>query len=158
MGLCDISWLRRGESVDEQGERAIDKIADAICRDLRALGLFVEAKKYGPDFCEIVASSSRKMITRPDGKEASGVALLLAGAYDPPTLVFEEINSLKPGLGRQMVGAVLGGLKAHPGVFERIRVDDASPRSGDGRRWWERVAASHTEFEWVITHDEDRER
>jgi hypothetical protein len=112
--MWDILRLRRGKGADEKNDRAIDKVADDICRNLRGLGLYVESKKYGSGFCEIVASSSRRMITVPGGKEASGIALLLAGKYDPLTLVFEEINSLRGGLGRQMVGEVLAGLREHP--------------------------------------------
>jgi hypothetical protein len=155
MGVWDILGLGR-RPADDKCDPAIDEIAVAVCRNLRGLGLHVQSKKYGSGFCEIVASSSRRMITTPDGTEASGIALLLAGKYDPPMLVFEEINSLQPGLGRQMIGAVLAGLKERPGVFERLRVNDLSRRLHDGRRWWEHVAASYPEFDWVITHDEDR--
>lgn len=155
MGVWNIPRLRRGISANEKSDPAIEKIADDICRNLRGLGLHVESKNYGSGFWEIVASSSRKMITLPDGKEASGIALLLAGKYDPSTLVFEQINSLRPGLGSRMVGAVIAGLKEKPGVFDRLRVNDLSPRLRAGGRWWEHIASSHPEFEWNITHDED---
>jgi hypothetical protein len=155
MGVWGILRLRSNEGVNEKSDPAIEKIADDMCRNLRGLGLYVESKKYGNGFWEIIASSSRKMITLPDGKEASGIALLLAGEYDPPTLVFEQINSLRPGLGSRMVGAAIAGLERRPGVFERLRVNDLSPRLEDGRRWWERIASSHPEFDWHITHDED---
>ena len=148
--MRDRRKARVGESVDP----AMRDIAETTCARLEALGLHVRRRFYGRGFCEIVASSSPRMITLPDGAEASGVALLLARAYDPPTLVFEQINSLKPGLGRQMVEAVFATLKEHPGVFKRVRVDDASPILRDGRRWWERVAAEHPEVDWRITHDE----
>ncbi len=95
------------------------------------------------------------MITLPHNAEASGLALLLAQKYDPPTLVFEEINSLKPGLGRAMIAAAVSGLGARPGLFQRIRVNDLSRRLHDGRRWWEHVAGAYPAFEWVVTHDED---
>ena len=155
MGIRDILRLRRSKGADEKSDPAIEKIADDICRNLRGLGLYVESKKYGSGFWEIIASSSRKMITIPDGKEASGIALLLAEKYDPPALVFEEINSLRAGLGSQMVSAVVAGLEGRPGVFKRLKVNDLSPRLKDGRRWWEHVASSHPEFDWNITHDED---
>lgn len=155
MSIWDILRLRRTKGAGEKNDPTIEKIADDICANLRGLGLFVESRKYRNSFWEITASSSRKMITTPDGREASGIALLLAGKYDPPTLVFEEINSLRAGLGRRMVGAVIAGLEERPGVFERLRVNDLSPRLKDGRRWWENVASSHPQFDWRITHDED---
>lgn len=156
MGVTDILRTRRRNSANEKSDPAIEKIADGVCRNLRGLGLFVESKKYGSGFCEIVASSSRRLITVPDGKEASGIALLLAGKFDPPAVVFEEINSLSPGLGGQMVRAVIAGLEERPGVFRQLRVNDLSPRLKDGRRWWEHIASSHPEFDWKITHDEGR--
>lgn len=151
MGVWDFL---RGKGA-EKGDPAIEKIADEICRNLRSLGLYVDSRRYGSGFWEIKASSSRKIITVPDGKEASGIALLLASAYDPPTLVFEQINSLTPGLGRKMVGAAVAGLKERPGLFQRLRVNDLSPRMTDGRQWWEHIASSYPQFDWLITHDED---
>ncbi len=129
-------------------------IAEAISDNLAALGLFVDSRPYGRSFFEIKASTSPKLITTPDGTKASGIALLLAGAYEPPSLVFEQINSLRRGLGRAMVEAVLAGAKARPDAFRRLRVNDLSPRLPDGRRWWEHVAAAHPEFDWFITHEE----
>lgn len=126
----------------------------AIERHLLELGLYVKAKSYGSHFCEIVASTSPKMITAPGDDRASGIALLLAGGYDPPTLVFEQINSLKPGLGAAMVDAVLAGLRESPAGFERVRVDDASPRAADGRSFWQRMAARHAGFDWAIAQNE----
>lgn len=152
MGVWANLFPRGRKSADPESD-TIAKIAAEICRNLCGLGLYVDSKMYGGGFCEIVASSSQKMITLPHGKEASGIALLLAAKYDPPTLVFEEINSLRRGLGRQMVDAVFAGLQERPGVFARLRVDDLSPRQSDGRRWWEHVASSHPEFDWTITHD-----
>jgi len=131
---------------------ALADLAEAIYHNLRALGLFVRARHHGLGFCEIVASTSPKLVTTPDGKEASGIALLLASAYDPPTLVFEEINSLQRGLGRKMVAAAL---EPSIGAFPRVRVNDLSPFQTDGLRWWEHVARVHAAFEWVITHDAD---
>ena len=80
-------------------------------------GYLLSSKQYGRSFCEIRASTSEKMITTPDGTEASGIALLLAGKYEPPSLVFEQINSLKRGLGRQMVEAAIAGVSRAPGRF-----------------------------------------
>ncbi|WP_246207079.1 hypothetical protein [Methylocystis heyeri] len=148
-------WLTRGGGGGRNEVSPNDAIAAAISANLRGLGLYVRSKKYGDGFCEIAASTSSKMITLPHDPEASGVALLLAQKYDPPTLVFEEINSLRPGLGRAMIGAVAMGLNAHPGVFGRIRVNDLSRRLHDGRRWWEHIADAYPEFEWIITHDAD---
>lgn len=133
---------------------AMRAVAEAIAHNLAALGLYVDSRSYGRNFLEIKASTSPKLITTPDGTEASGVALLLAGAYEPPSLVFEQINSLQRGLGRAMVEAVIAGAKERPDVFRRLRVNDLSPRLQDGRRWWEHVAAAHPEFDWAITHEE----
>ncbi|MEF3366492.1 hypothetical protein V3H18_08095 [Methylocystis sp. 9N] len=154
MGVWDISRLWRRVGAAEKGDPAIAEIAGEICRNLAALGLFVESKQYGTSFWEIRASTSPKMITTPDGTEASGVALLLAGKFEPPALVFEQINSLRRGLGREMVEAAIAGLKARPAVFGRVKVNDLSPRMKDGRRWWEHVADAHAEFDWAITHEE----
>jgi len=145
------SWRRDAAA---QPDPAMLAIAEAISRNLAILGLFVDSKQYGRGFFEIKASTSPRLITTPDGTEASGIALLLAGGYEPPTLVFEQINSLQRGLGRAMVEAVIAGVKERPGAFGRLRVNDLSPRLQDGRRWWEHVAAAHREFEWVITHEE----
>lgn len=145
-------WLRK--PAVQQPDAAILAIAEAISRNLAALGLFVDSRPYGRGFFEIKASTSSKLITTPDGREASGIALLLAGAYEPPSLVFEQINSLQRGLGRAMVEAVIAGVKERPAAFRLLRVNDLSPRLQDGRRWWEHVAAAHPEFDWVITHEE----
>ena len=130
-------------------------LAAAICRNLRGLALFVECKRYGTSYFEIVASTSKRLITRPDNDEASGIALLLAGKYEPPTLVFEEINSVRRGFGRKMVAAVFAALDEAPGTIPRVRVDDLSPRLKDGRRWWEHVAGDYIGYEWIITHGEN---
>ena len=147
-----LQWL--GLAREEAPDPALARAAEAIGANLRALGLFVAAKAYGPHFVEIVASTSLKLVTMPGGKEASGVALLLARSYDPPTLVFEEINSLQPGLGRRMVEAALQGLAAPECPFRKIRVDDASPRGRDGSSFWRRLAASHPWLDWEITEKE----
>lgn len=154
MGLWGLrlwSGLRAGEKADP----AIRELAEEISRNLRALGLFVNNRSYGRSFCEIRASTSAKLITTPGGDQASGVALLLAGGFDPPALVFEQINSLAPGLGRKMVGAVMAGLQARPDVLRRVKVNDLSPFQKDGRRWWEHVADGYPDLDWRITHDED---
>jgi hypothetical protein len=148
---------RFGLARDEGPDPALAGAAEAIVANLRALGLFVASKAYGPHFVEIVASTSPKLVTTPESAEASGVALLLAQSYDPPTLVFEEINSLQAGLGRRMVEAVLQGLAAPECPFRKVRVDDASPLRGDGLSFWRRVAAAHQWIEWEITEHE-RER
>jgi hypothetical protein len=139
---------------EESADAAIARTAEAIEKNLRALGLFVEAKPFGRHFVEIVASTSPKRITTPGSPLASGLALLLAGKYDPPTLVFEEINSLNAGLGRRMVEAALHGLAAQGCPFRKIRVDDASPLGRDGLSFWRRAAASHAWLEWEITENE----
>ncbi|HEY8125036.1 MAG TPA: hypothetical protein VIF88_06410 [Methylocystis sp.] len=145
-------WRRKPAA--QPPDPAMLAIGEAISRNLAALGLFVDFQQYGRSFFEIKASTSARLITTPDGTEASGIALLLASAYEPPSLVFEQINSLKRGLGRAMVEAVLDGAKVQPDAFRRLRVNDLSPRLPDGRRWWEHVAAAHPEFDWVITHEE----
>jgi len=139
---------------DLRADPGVTRTAEAIVANLRALGLFVEAKPFGPPFVEIVASTSPKLVTTPGSPLASGVALLLAGAYDPPTLVFEEINSLKPRLGRAMVDAALRGLTGQECPFRKIRVDDASPRGSDGLSFWRRAAAAHAWLDWEITENE----
>ncbi|MGJ0396666.1 MAG: hypothetical protein ACR65U_10635 [Methylocystis sp.] len=154
MGGWNIAQLWRKAGAKDVSDPAMRAIAEAISDNLAALGLFVDSRPYGRSFFEIKASTSPKLITTPDGTEASGIALLLAGAYEPPSLVFEQINSLRRGLGRAMVEAVLAGAKARPDAFRRLRVNDLSPRLPDGRRWWEHVAAAHPEFDWVITHEE----
>jgi hypothetical protein len=149
------SPVKRGaDNVDPH----LREIAEDVCARLGALSLHVRCTFHGRGFCEIAASSSPKIVTLPGSAQASGVALLLAAAYDPPTLVFEEINSLTPGLGRRMTTAALGALQERPGLFRRIRVDDASPLQRDGRRWWAHVAQAYPEFDWVITHDELQRR
>ncbi len=152
MGVFDFFWSwRRRKPVDP----AIDAVAHEICANLAALGLHVGSTSQGMRFIEIRGSTSKRLITTPDSKEASGVALLLAGGYDPPAVVFEQINSIEPGLGSRMVGAVLAGARTRPDVFSCVRVNDLSPFQPDGRRWWEHVADAHPQFDWRITHDPD---
>ena len=139
----------------EKRNKPVTDVASSVAERLRALDLFVVSQAHGPGFCEIFASSSPRMIVVPDSAEASGVAILLAAAYEPPTVVFERINSITPGLGRRMVAAVLDGLRAHPGVFLHLRVNDLSPFQADGRRWWEHIADGYNDFEWIITDDPD---
>ncbi len=154
MAFWEVLRFWRRKPAVQQADPAMLAIGEAISRNLAALGLFVDSRPYGRGFFEIKASTSSKLITTPDGTEASGIALLLAGAYEPPSLVFEQINSLQRGLGRAMVEAVIAGVQERPGAFRLLRVNDLSPRLQDGRRWWEHVAAAHPEFDWVITHEE----
>jgi hypothetical protein len=153
MNLRNILSSRTSKRADDV-DPAMQAIVDAISANLAALGLYVDSRGYGRGFVEIKASTSPKLITTPDGTQASGIALLLARAYEPPSLVFEQINSLRRGLGRAMVEAVIAGAKARPDAFRWLRVNDLSPRLPDGRRWWEHVADAHPEFDWVITHEE----
>lgn len=149
------SLLSRPGAAPDCAEPEIAQLAGAIADRLRALDLVVASRAHGRNFYEIFASSSSRMIVLPESAEASGVAALLAGAYTPPTLVFERINSITPGLGRRMVAAVLDSLREHPGVFTHVRVNDLSPVQKDGRRWWEHIADENADFEWIITHDPD---
>lgn len=151
MAFWSISKKRRGQ---DGGDNALSVIAAAVCENLRGLGLFVDCKSYGRGFREIRASSCPKLTTTP-GAQASGVALLLAEKFDPPALVFEQINSRERGLGRKMVAAVMDGVRARPGVLRRVKVNDLSPFQKDGRRWWEHIADRHDDFDWRITHDPD---
>jgi hypothetical protein len=151
MGVFDFLRPRREKAV----EPAIEAVAEAVRANLAALGLRVGAQSYGRRFVEIRGSTSDRLITTPDSKEASGVAVLLAGGYEPPAIVFEQINSIEPGLGRRMVGAVLAGARTRPGLFPCVKVNDLSPFQRDGRRWWAHVADAHRDFDWRITHDPD---
>jgi hypothetical protein len=153
MGFWD--FLGRRRNWRSETRPALAALAEDICVNLRGLELFVDARPHGTGFVEIRASTSRELITTPDSAEASGVALLLAGKYDPPALVFEQINSIQPGLGRRMVAAVMAGLRAHPGVLACVKVNDLSPFQPDGRRWWEHVADGYADLRWRITHDPD---
>ncbi len=153
MSLWGLLWRGRRRRAETRPD--IAALGEDIASNLRSLGLFVDAQPHGTGFVEIRASTSPKLITTPDSVEASGVALLLAGKYDPPALVFEQINSIQPGLGRRMVAAAMAGLRAHPGVLACVKVNDLSPFQPDGRRWWEHVADDYADFEWRITHDPD---
>lgn len=152
MGFWDFVLGRKRQA---ETSPALAALAEQIAANLRGLGLFVDAAPHGTGFVEIRASTSQRLITTPDSAEASGVALLLAGKYDPPTLVFEQINSIERGLGRRMVAAVMEGLRAHPGVLACVKVNDLSPVQPDGRRWWENVADGYADWDWRITHDPD---
>ncbi|MCX7899507.1 MAG: hypothetical protein N2444_05410, partial [Methylocystis sp.] len=131
-----------------------EAVAALVCENLAALGLHIEAKRYGR-FHEIRASTSREIVTEPGNQTASGIMLLLARAFDPPTLVFQEINAIERGLGRRMVAAAMAALRAHPGAFARVKVNDLSPFQKDGRRWWENVADDYGDLAWLITHESD---
>ena len=117
MAFWEVLRFWRRKPAVQQSDPAMLAIAEAISRNLAALGLFIDSRPYGRGFFEIKASTSSKLITTPDGTEASGIALLLAGAYEPPSLVIEQINSLQRGLGRAMVGACRRGAS-------RIRLGD----------------------------------
>jgi hypothetical protein len=147
-----LAFLRRPSP---PGDPVLAALGGEIADNLRGLGLHVTVRDWGAHFIEIKASSSPRMIVEPDHPAVSGVAMLLAGDYEPPTLVFERINSVERGLGRRMVRAVLDGLRRRPGVLSRVRVNDLSPIQADGRRWWEHVAAAHADLDWRITHDPD---
>jgi len=133
---------------------AIAALGETIAANLRALGLVVATTRHGKNFCEIIAATARPPAVRAHHPTVSGVALLLAGGYDPPQLVFAEINSLRRGLGRAMVAAALSALEAHPGVISAVRLNDRSPRGDDGRSWWGHVAADWPQFDWIVTHDD----
>lgn len=153
MGVWDFLPFARRR--DANADPAIAALGRTVCANLRDLGLHVDARTYGRAFVEIRASTSPRLVTTPGDGAASGVALLLAGKFDPPALVFEQINSRERGSGRRMVGAVMAALAAHPGVVSQVKVNDLSPVQADGRRWWEHVAQDHAAFDWRITHDPD---
>jgi len=134
---------------------SFDLLAQEIVSNLAQLGLHVRSQKYGMGFWEIRASSSTKIITVPGDDTASGVALLLALKYEPPMIIFEQINSIHPGMGRKMVAAILEGVRCYPSVFCHVRVNDLSKYLNDGQRWWEHIASHYPDFNWIITHDED---
>jgi hypothetical protein len=152
LNLNPFAFFRRPPP---SGDPGLAALAGEITDNLRALGLHVTARAWGARFHEIRASSSPRMVVEPDNPAASGVALLLAGDYAPPTLVFERINSIERGLGRRMVHAALDALRRHPGLLASVRVNDLSPFQSDGRRWWEHIAAANDDFDWRITHDPD---
>jgi hypothetical protein len=151
MGLWSLLGFRRRRAVDP----ALDALAATICANLRGLGLSAQARPHGRGFVEIRASTSPHLITTPGDPEASGVALLLAGAFEPPALVFEQINSRHRGLGRRMVDAVMQGLRLHRGVLSEAKVNDLSPVQPDGRRWWAHVAEDYPDIAWRLTNDPD---
>ena len=103
---------------------SFDLLAQQVVSNLSQLSLHVTSQKYGMGFWEIRASSSTKMITVPGNEAASGVALLLAHKYDPPMIVFEQINSIHPGMGRKMVAAILEGVRCYPNIFCHVRVNE----------------------------------
>jgi hypothetical protein len=77
----------------------------------------VTLKSYGPGFLEIFASTSPKIIIKAGNEKASGISLMLTNRFDPPEL-YEEINSLRPRMGAQMVGAIINALKCQPRAFQ----------------------------------------
>ena len=112
--------------------------------------MFVTLKSYGPGFWEIFASTSSKMIVKAGNDKASGISLMLTNRFDPPELYIEEINSLRVGMGAQMVGAIFDALKRQPRAFQ-IRLNDRSPIVRDDVTWWQHIISSHPEFKWVRT-------
>ena len=131
-------------------DQQVETTASAIYLNLRRLRLHVSLKSYCPGFWEIFASTSPRMVVKAGNDEASGISLMLTNRYDPPTLYIEEINSLRPGLGAQMVNAVLDALQHEPRTF-KIQLNDRSPALKDNRSWWQHVISSHPEFEWGRT-------
>ena len=111
---------------ERPSDRQVETTASAIYLNLRRLQLYVTLKSYGPGFWEIFASTSPKMIVNAGNDKASGISLMLTNRYDPPTLYIEEINSLRPGMGAQMVGAIIDALKHQPRAFQ-IGLNDRSP-------------------------------
>lgn len=148
-------WSFLGLSKSVRVDPALDALGTRLCANLRALGLHVSAAPHGRSFIEVRASTSPDFITTPGHESASGIALLLAGKFDPPALVFEQINSKVRGLGRRMADAALQALCAHPGVLTQVKVNDLSPVQPDGRRWWAHVADDYPAFDWRITNDPD---
>ena len=159
MAMWDILRLRRGKGKgEEKNDRAIDKIADDICRNLRGLGLYVESKKYGSGFCEIVASSSRRMIHRPrwEGGVWNSAATRRQIRSHHARVRGNKLleGRVRPsGGGRGFSGLARAprsfrttkGQRPVPSIERRSEVVGAHPR------------IMHSEFDWNITHDEDPE-
>lgn len=131
-------------------DRQVEATASAIYLNLRRLQLYVTLNSYGPGFWEIFASTSPKMIVKAGNEKASGISLMLTNRYDPPELYIEEINSLRAGMGAQMVGAIIDALKCQPRAF-RIRLNDRSQILRDDFTWWQHIISLHPEFKWVRT-------
>ncbi|MGJ0532079.1 hypothetical protein [Methylocystis sp.] len=141
-----LSMPPEGRPDDQQ----VETTASAIYLNLRRLQLYVTLKSYGPGFWEIFASTSPKMIVKAGNDTASGISLMLTNRFDPPELYIEEINSLRAGMGAQMVGAIFDALQQQPGAFQ-IRLNDRSPIVRDDVTWWQRIISTHPEFTWVRT-------
>ncbi len=131
-------------------DQQVETTAGAIYLNLRRLQLYVTLKSYGPGFWEIFASTSPKMIVKAGNDQASSISLMLTNRFDPPELYIEEINSLRPGTGAQMVGAIIDALKHQPRAFQ-IRLNDRSPILRDDVTWWQHIISAHPEFAWVRT-------
>lgn len=131
-------------------DQQVEITASAIYLNLRRLQLYVTLKSYGPGFWEIFASTSPKMIVKAGNDTASGISLMLTNRFDPPELYIEEINSLRPGMGAQMVSAIIDALKCQPRAFQ-IRLNDRSPIVRDDITWWQHIISAHPEFTWVRT-------
>lgn len=131
-------------------DRQVKATASAIYLNLRRLQLYVTLNSYGPGFWEIFASTSPKLIVKAGNEKASGISLMLTNRYDPPELYIEEINSLRAGMGVQMVGAIIDALKCQPRAFQ-IRLNDRSQILRDDFTWWQHIISLHPEFKWVRT-------
>lgn len=131
-------------------DQQVETTASAIYLNLRRLQLYVTLKSYGPGVWEIFASTSPKLIVKAGNDKASGISLLVTNRFDPPELYVEEINSLRPGMGAQMVGAIIDALKRQPRAFQ-IRLNDGSPIVRDDVTWWQHIISAHPEFTWVRT-------
>jgi hypothetical protein len=151
MGFWSFFGVRKRRAVDP----ALDALATNVCANLRGLGLHATARPHGRGFVEIRASTSPDFVTTPGDADASGIALLLAAGYEPPALVFEQINSVRRGLGRRMVDAVMQALRMQHSALRQLRVNDLSPVQRDGRRWWAHVADDYRDVDWRITNDPD---
>jgi hypothetical protein len=149
--LCAKLKFLRSMSTDERpDDRQVEMTASAIYLNLRKLQLYVTLKSYGPGVWEIFASTSPKMVVKAGNDKASGISLMLTNRFDPPELYIEEINSLLPGMGSQMVRAIFDALQYQPRAFQ-IRLNDRSPVVRDNLTWWQYIISAHPEFTWVRT-------
>ena len=153
MGFWEVLrfWRRKPATLPDPAMLAI---AEAISRNLSALGLFVDSRPYGRRFFEIKASTSSKLITTPDGTEASGSRFCSPAPMSRRRWFSNRSTLCSAAWGGRWWRRSIAGVKERPGAFRLLRVNDLSPRLPDGRRWWEHVAAAHPEFDWVITHEE----
>ena len=137
--ICAKPEYLLGMSTDGRpDDRQVETTASAIYLKLRRLQLYVTLKSYGPGLWEIFASTSPKMIVKAGDDKASGISLMLTNRFDPPELYIEEINSLRAGMGVQMVGAITDALEYQPRAFQ-IRLNDRSPLLRDDLTWWQHI-------------------